>query len=88
MFGNFFTVPLACTYSSIQLGSSSDYGVDKAMKETTLAMLQENGLAFAAQEKENNKVREDGRLYAGLRCAWALEPSHVVAREDPPFSPG
>lgn len=26
------------------------------MKETTLIMLQENGMAFAAQEKENNKV--------------------------------
>ena len=39
-----------------ETGSSSDYGIAKAMKETTLVMLQENGMAFAAQEKENSKV--------------------------------
>lgn len=37
-------------------GSSSDYGVEKALKETTLEMLKANGIA-ASEEKENSKVR-------------------------------
>ncbi|CAM9732539.1 unnamed protein product, partial [Ectocarpus fasciculatus] len=79
-------------------GSSSDYGVDKAMKETTLAMLQENGLAFAAQEKENNKaagggpttVQADGvggvaaSLVPGCQSAEPMVP--LVAMTNPPLT--
>ncbi|CAN0196335.1 unnamed protein product [Ectocarpus sp. 12 AP-2014] len=78
-------------------GSSSDYGVDKAMKETTLAMLQENGLAFAAQEKENNKagggpstVKADGAggvaasLVPGCQSAEPMQP--LAAMTNPPLT--
>jgi len=47
-------------------GSSSDYGVNKAMNETTLDMLQQNGVAFAMQEKEN---KVGAVRCAVLRCA-------------------
>lgn len=62
-----FFLPVA-TYYVRTSGSSSDYGIAKAMKETTLAMLQENGMAFAAQEKENNKVSGVGCCCCC--CCW------------------
>lgn len=43
-------------------GSSSDYGVQKALKETTVAMLEAHGVT-PAEEKEYSKVgRSVGRL--------------------------
>lgn len=36
-------------------GSSSDYGVQKALKETTVAMLEAHGFT-TAQEKKDSKV--------------------------------
>lgn len=36
-------------------GSSSDYGVQKALKETTVAMLEAHGVT-PAEEKEYSKV--------------------------------
>lgn len=46
--------PHAC--GMISPGSASDYGVQKALSETTLSMLQAHGATKAGAEKENTKV--------------------------------
>lgn len=47
--------PHAC--GAVSPGSASDYGVQKALSETTLAMLQAHGATKTLAEKENTKVR-------------------------------
>lgn len=61
-------------------GSSSDYGIAKAMKETTLMMLQENGTAFAAQEKENKvcAAGAPGRVLLVVLACSAGAPGGVL----------
>ena len=50
-------VPLHACGTAVPPGSASDYGVQKALSETTLSMLQAHGATKAVAEKENTKVR-------------------------------